>query len=169
MTYRERFGAYEIRVDGVVTEWFKSLEKAQKAFDEWLEALDEVEEAVELVEIRTGKVIARAETEEATAEATEEATVETVKDFIISKELPMAEERLEKLIAFGAPVAMIEGQKAIVADLKAGKIKIGGAVEKLNNPVTGYEVRKGNGGKPYILFADGTMYFPMARYGRYIK
>lgn len=93
----------------------------------------------------------------------------TVKEFIVKNELRSAAERLAKLKELGAPDIMIVGQNKIVDELKAGKIKISGAVEKLENEVMDFEVKKGRGGKQYVEFSDGTMCFPNARYGRYIK
>lgn len=172
MTYKTRFARYEIRIGGVCYKWFKSLEKAEAEYEELAEAMDEIEDTLELVNSKTGEVLASAEPEEAVeaVEEEEKASAEkTIADMIIEAELPALEYRLEKLIELNAPTVMIEGQRKAVEDLKAGILKVGGNKEKLANVVDGYEIRKGNGRKQYMLFSDGTMYFPNARYGRYIK
>lgn len=92
----------------------------------------------------------------------------TIKQFIIENEVAIAKDRLAKLKAMGAPLVIINSQQKAVSDLEAGVLIIGGAVEKLDFEYTGFVVKTGNGGKKYIEFADGTRYFPNAKYGRYI-
>ena len=95
-------------------------------------------------------------------------TAETIKEWIIRNELNGAEARLGKLKEINAPGVMIEGQQKVIEALRDGNLKITGKVEKLENLVTGFEVKTGNMGKQYIEFKDGTKYFPNAKYGRYI-
>ena len=92
----------------------------------------------------------------------------TIREFIINNEIKSFEERLSKLEEMSAPAIIIDSQRKAVDDLRNGVLKIGGAVEKLDNEMIGFEIKKGNGGKPYVEFADGTRYFPQAKYGRYI-
>lgn len=168
MNYREKFGKYEVRIDGMCYKWFKNFDKAEAEYNEMAEALiaDEEEVIIELVNSKTNEVIAITNIAE---ELSKNAEGKTVAEMIIAVELPAMEERLEKLVEFGAPDVIIEGQKKAVEAMRNGELKVGGAKEKLNNIVTGFEIRKGNGGKQYMLFSDGTMYFPRAKYGRFVK
>ena len=88
---------------------------------------------------------------------------------ILEKELRIAKERLDKLKEFGAPDIMIECQGKLVNDLAEGILKIKGDTQYLDEVVTSYEVKTGRGGKPYVQFHDNIMYFPYAKYGKYIK
>lgn len=164
MNYKTRFSRFEVRIDGLCWKWFKNLENARAEYERLAEAIDEVEGTLELVNSRTEEVLAVTEYEEPAS-----AEEKTVAEMIIEVELPAMEYRLNKLIEFGAPAVMIEGQRKAVEEMKNGILKVGGAKEKLANRVAGFEIRKGNGGKQYMVFSDGTMYFPNARYGRYVK
>lgn len=93
----------------------------------------------------------------------------TIKEIVLEIEIKSGAYRAEKLEELKAPQVMIDALKANVEDMKAGNLKVGGAVEKLDNEVDGYEIKKGRGGKQYIEFSDGTRYFPEAKYGRYIS
>ena len=93
----------------------------------------------------------------------------TIREMILEKELRMAQERLDKLKEFDAPAIMIECQGKLVKELADGILKIKGDTQYLDEVVTSYEVKTGMGGKPYIQFHDNIMYFPYARYGKYIK
>ena len=61
MTYAQRFGRYEIRGDGMLLQWFKERENAERKWDEtyarcadeWLDEYDEVS----LVDSVTGETI----------------------------------------------------------------------------------------------------------------
>lgn len=92
----------------------------------------------------------------------------TIKTIIIEKALEATKERLEKLIEMGAPQIMVTNLQSQVAEMEAGDIKVGGDASLLDAEVIGYEVKKGNGGKSYIQFDNGTKYFPNAKYGRFI-
>jgi hypothetical protein len=89
-------------------------------------------------------------------------------DFIVRNELRAAQERLEKLMQIKAPEVMIQGQKRIVEELSAGKIKVGGDQELLQCTFETFETKKGKGGKVYVQFDNGIKYFPNAKYGRFI-
>lgn len=93
----------------------------------------------------------------------------TVKEYLIYCELKGAEDRLSKLQDMNAPVVMIEGQKKIVADLQNGKFVVSGDIHLLEEDYSGHEMRKGRGGKVYVVINGHINYFPNARYGRYIK
>lgn len=73
-------------------------------------------------------------------------------------------ERLERLIELGAPQVMIEAQKMMVDNPK-----IGGDNELLDAVISTKEIKKGRGGKEYILFNDMICFFPKAKYGMYIS
>lgn len=94
--------------------------------------------------------------------------MEKIIDFIVRNEYRQAQERLEKLIQIKAPEVMIQGQKKIVEELSAGKIKIGGDQELLQCTFETFEAKKGNGGKIYIQFDNNIKYFPNAKYGKFI-
>ena len=93
----------------------------------------------------------------------------TIKEWICQKEAESSEKRLEQLIQIGAPQIMIDCQRKAVQELHDGILKVGGASEKLEIEVKTAEIRKGRGGKPYIIFNGSINYFPVAQYGRFIK
>lgn len=93
----------------------------------------------------------------------------TIKEFILQNTITALEERLNRLIEIGAPEIVISNLSSELEGMKQGNIKIGGNTEKLERELPAWKQRKGRGGKPYIAFADGTCYFPTAKYGRYIK
>lgn len=94
----------------------------------------------------------------------------SILDVIIDRELVWAKRRLESLTNIEAPQVMIEEQKKLVKELENGRIKIGGNHSLLYETYWNSEIRKGHGGVPYIVFNDGDiLYYPKARYGRYIK
>lgn len=90
-------------------------------------------------------------------------------DLIVRNELRAAQERLEKLMQIKAPEVMIQGQKRIVEELSAGKIKVGGDQELLQCTFETFETKKGRGGKVYVQFDNGIRYFPNTKYGRFIE
>lgn len=73
MTYKQRFGRYEVKVDGVAWKWFKSLDNAVDEYNFWTECDDEFEDCVELVDLKTGEVLMKYTVEEPDAQAIEEA------------------------------------------------------------------------------------------------
>lgn len=93
----------------------------------------------------------------------------TIREWICEREARLYEERLEKLIEIQAPQIMITGQQALVAELRAGILQVGGAKEKLETEVQSAEIKSGRGGKTYYVFNGTINYFPTARYGRFIK
>lgn len=96
--------------------------------------------------------------------------IQSILDIILERELVWAKQRLEALSDVEAPPTMIEGQKKLVEELENGKIKIGGNNSLLYETYYSSEIRKGYGGSPYIVFNGGDiLYYPRARYGRYIK
>jgi hypothetical protein len=52
-------------------------------------------------------------------------------------------------------------------EIRQGKIKIGGDQTLLDEIVTTYEIKKGNGGKQYFEL-DTVNYFPKAQYGLFV-
>jgi hypothetical protein len=90
-------------------------------------------------------------------------------EFIVNNEIAMAEERIVELKRIKAPSIMISGLEKNLAELRSGKIKVNGDYSLLEEEYIGHEVKTGRGGRPFIVFGESIMYFPMARYGRYVK
>ena len=176
MTYREKFGRYEIRAgkDGMVIHWFKSEEKARAEFEEMREiACDEEgkeeyrdtywSDELVLVEIRTGKVID-------TIDIRKKEEAMTIKEHIVEKEIEFKKERIEKLEKIGSPAIILKLEKEQLVDLQKGNIKIAGDVKALDEIMADVVVKKGRGGVPYACYNGGKVnYFPNAKYGRFIK
>lgn len=92
----------------------------------------------------------------------------TIREFIIETEIRYYEDRVKRLCDMGAPKVIIDATEFQLDMLKAGKLKVGGAIEKLESEFTGCIKRTGRGGKTYLEFTDGTRYFPNAKYGRFV-
>lgn len=93
----------------------------------------------------------------------------TVREYIIEATIKSLTERVSKLEKLGAPRIMCEAIHEELADLNADIFKCGGDVEYLEDELITVESRKGNGGKSYYIFNGYIRYFPMAKYGRYVK
>lgn len=93
----------------------------------------------------------------------------TVKEYILDGLLRGEKDRLEKLTQFGAPQVVIDGQRKFVEKLEAGDLRIGGDKDALDDTFQSREIRKGRGGKTYIVINGNINYFPAAQYGPYIK
>ena len=91
----------------------------------------------------------------------------TIKQFLIETEKKQAETRLAKLIEIGAPEIIIENLKKKVVNPEAD-FKVGGSKELLEIEYKNHEVRKGKGGKVFLAFNDSVLYFPTAKFGRFI-
>lgn len=59
MTYRQKYGKYEIRIDGSVWKWFKDYDKALAEYEWYAQFPEELDGDMELVEIATGAVLER--------------------------------------------------------------------------------------------------------------
>lgn len=92
----------------------------------------------------------------------------TMKETIIKIELKVATERLEKLKNI-APKIIVENTKKYIEELQEGIIKIGGDKSLLDKEDSPYVVKNGVGGKPYLEFENGIIYFPQAQYGKFIS
>lgn len=73
MTYKQRFGRYEVKVDGVAWKWFKSLDNAVDEYNFWTKCDDEFKDCVELVDLKTGEALMKYTVEEPDAQAIKEA------------------------------------------------------------------------------------------------
>ena len=94
----------------------------------------------------------------------------TIREKMITSELESTETRLQKLKEVGAPSVVIESLEKSIQKLKSGEIDVGGESQLLDEEYENGIVQKGRSGKPYISINDGTiLYFPTARYGRFIK
>ena len=93
----------------------------------------------------------------------------TIKQFLIESEKRMMNRRLESLKKIKAPSVVIESLANYIAEIETSW-KAGGDTELLEVEFENFVQKKGNKGKPYISFNNGTInYFPMARYGKYVK
>ena len=88
--------------------------------------------------------------------------------FIIENEIRQDKIRLKKLEEIGAPDVMIRGQRKMLEDLEKGGLNVSGEKSLLDLEFIKFEVKKGNGGKLYIVFDNEIKYFPNAKYGRFI-
>ena len=64
MTYRQRFGRYDIRIGGMVWKWFVEYEKALAEYERLAKYPDELDGDMELVDVKSGKIIAHIEAED---------------------------------------------------------------------------------------------------------
>lgn len=90
-----------------------------------------------------------------------------VKEFLINAEKNNAQIRLEKLSEIGAPEIVIDNLKRKIANPEAD-FKVGGEKDLLNEEYKKHEVLTGKLGKIYLLINDHIVYFPDAKYGRFI-
>lgn len=163
MTYKQRYGTYEVQTGDGYDKWFKSYDKAVEFFNAYVRDMEDADDFAKLVNLKTGEILKEERVEEAEAE------VETVGESILKAVTANAEERLSKLEEIGAPEVVIEGQRKAVENLRNGALKISGEKELLDVAVESKEVRKGNGGKMYVVFNGNINFFPNARYGMFIK
>lgn len=161
MTYKQRYGTYEVQTGDGCDKWFKDYDKAVEFYNAYVGDMEDTDDFAKLVNLKTGEVLKE--------ERIEEAEVETVGESILKVVTANAEERLNKLEEIGAPEVVIEGQRKAVENLRNGALKISGEKELLDVAVESKEVRKGNGGKMYIVFNGNINFFPNARYGMFIK
>ena len=93
----------------------------------------------------------------------------TVKEFLINREKNLAEARLararEKGFTF-PEIIEINLKKKI--ENPAADFKVGGAKELLDVEYKKHEVLTGKGGKIHLLINGYIVYFPEAKYGRFI-
>lgn len=89
----------------------------------------------------------------------------TLKEKITEIEIATMTVRLENLTAMNAPKIMLE---TISKEIAKNDIKVGGDTELLAEIFQTVEVKKGNGGKQYLIFNGNIQYFPQARFGRFI-
>ena len=64
MTYRQKYGKYDIRIDNMITCWFTTYENAFKEYKRLAKAPDELDGTLTLVNAKTGEVLACTEPEE---------------------------------------------------------------------------------------------------------
>jgi len=93
----------------------------------------------------------------------------TIREYILEGALKSAETRLDDLIKLNAPRVIIDGQQEYVNKLKAGELNIGGDTSVLDEEFVSREMKKGRGGKAYIVINENVNFFPNARYGMYIR
>ena len=91
----------------------------------------------------------------------------TVREFLINSEKKNAEARLPKLIEIGAPEIIIENLKKKIENPEAD-FKCGGQKELLEVEYSAHEVLTGKNGKPHYLINGYIVYYPYAKYGRFI-
>jgi hypothetical protein len=91
----------------------------------------------------------------------------TVKEFLINSEKKNAEIRLSKLSKIGAPEIIIENLKKKIENPESD-FKVGGSKELLEVEYSNHEVLTGKGGKIHLLINGYIVYFPSAKYGRFI-
>ena len=91
----------------------------------------------------------------------------TVKEFLINREKKLAEARLAKLAGIGAPEIIIENLKKKIANPGAD-FKVGGVKNLLDVEYEKHEVLTGKFGKVHLLINGYIVYFPEAKYGRFI-
>lgn len=96
-----------------------------------------------------------------------EKAMNTIRNFISKNELQSADDRLQKLIEIGAPKVMIDAQRKLVDNWDG--IKANGDDFLLDIPYQSHEVKKGNGGKIYVIFNGYIQYFPTAKFGRFVS
>lgn len=93
----------------------------------------------------------------------------TIREYILEGALKSAETRLDDLIKLNAPRVIIDGQQEYVNKLRAGELNIGGDTSVLDEEFVSREMKKGRGGKTYIVINENVNFFPNARYGMYIR
>ena len=95
----------------------------------------------------------------------------TIRDFLLKVHIAAKEDRLKKLSEMdGTPKIILTLEAEALADLKAGKFKVSGDKDALDDEMINSVPKKGRGGKGYLSMNDGTInYFPEAAYGHYIK
>lgn len=64
MTYRGKYGKYDITIDGMVMWWFRSYEKAKEKYDSLARYPDELDGTLELVDRLNGEVLEVTEPED---------------------------------------------------------------------------------------------------------
>ena len=91
----------------------------------------------------------------------------TVKEFLINREKNLAERRLEQLAGIGAPDIIIENLKKKIEN-PGDDFKCGGQKDLLAVEYKNHEVLTGKHGKIHLLINGYIVYFPEAKYGRFI-
>ena len=91
----------------------------------------------------------------------------TVKDFLINCEKKNAETRLSKMIEIDAPEVLIENLKKKIENFEKD-FKVGGMKKLLDVEYEKHEVLTGKMGKIYLEINGYIVYFPNAKYGRFI-
>jgi hypothetical protein len=93
----------------------------------------------------------------------------TILEYILDKSLDYAYTRLGRLIEIDAPKIVLISLEEQINKMENGEIKISGDASLLDREVESVKGEKGRGGKSYIRFNGSILYFPNAKYGRYIK
>lgn len=91
----------------------------------------------------------------------------TIKTFLMNSEKTMVEARLEQLKKINAPEIMISTLSKKLENFE-NEFKVGGTKELLEVEYKKHEVLKGKGGKIHLLINEYIVYFPKAKYGRFI-
>lgn len=106
-----------------------------------------------------------------TAPTSTETAKPTIAELVADLALASQRDRLEKLIALGAPELVIEATRRAVTSLETEGVKVAGDQALLAREVVSIELRRGNGGKQYLRVEtpEGPVhYYPNARHGRFI-
>lgn len=91
-----------------------------------------------------------------------------IRDYLLDTELKRFKARLRKLKEFNAPKIMVASLSRIVENMERGEFIVNGQQTLLLEECKSHEVKKGRGGKEYIIFNEDICYFPSAQYGRFI-
>lgn len=92
----------------------------------------------------------------------------TIVEFLVENALSKYKQRLAILVEINAPEIMIKSAEKAISELELGKFKCGGDASLLKLKFNSFEVKTGKGGKKFFEFDNGVLYFPEAKYGRYI-
>lgn len=95
--------------------------------------------------------------------------MQTVEEFILRNEIEFKEKVAEKWQKAGLGQKTIDLLKQEIKIMKEKGMKIGGDQELLKVEYIKHEVKKGRGGKQYLLINDEIKYFPDAKYGKFIS
>ena len=90
-----------------------------------------------------------------------------IKTFLMNSEKRMLEKRLENLKNIEAPEVMISSLIKTLNNFE-DTFKVGGEKELLDVEYEKHEVVKGKGGKIHLIINGYIVYFPEAKYGRFI-
>jgi hypothetical protein len=93
----------------------------------------------------------------------------TIKDWILAERVFVTRQRITKLTELEAPKMILDKDQELLNDYEQGIIRITDKEQLLDTPYQNHEYTKGRGGVAYIKFNNGSiLYFPNAKYGRYI-